>query len=207
MGSYNLNDSGWKPGQSGNPNGRPAGARNRSSYELRDRLKARGGKDPAEFLSEIVSNEEEPTDLRIAASDKLMPYYYSKLGAVTPPPDPVFMEQAVTLPRPASIRLASENIALLSEMKAQGRIDVATADNLINDNRIILNALIDEQKLLTAQGGSPEQTIRIENSPGKLIGTNVIMPDIPGAWDYPASMNGHDQSEPPTDPQPPEQEP
>jgi hypothetical protein len=31
-------------------------ARNRGSYELRERLKARGGKDPAEFLSDIISN-------------------------------------------------------------------------------------------------------------------------------------------------------
>jgi hypothetical protein len=42
-------DAGWKSGQSGNPDGRPSGARNRGSYELRERLKARGGKDRQNF--------------------------------------------------------------------------------------------------------------------------------------------------------------
>jgi hypothetical protein len=41
-----------------------------------------------------------------------------------------------------------------------GKLDILTADNLINDNRIVLNALVDEQKLLAAQGGQPETTIR-----------------------------------------------
>jgi hypothetical protein len=61
-------DAGWKSGQSGNPNGRPSGARNRGSYELRERLKARGGKDPAEFLSDIISSSDASTECKIAAS-------------------------------------------------------------------------------------------------------------------------------------------
>jgi Family of unknown function (DUF5681) len=106
-------DYGWKPGQSGNPNGRPSGARNKSSYQLRERLKERGDKDPAEFLSEIVSNEEDPKELRIAASRELMPYFYSKLGATPVPIPPQYVQEAVSLPRPKNIDeigpLASRN--------------------------------------------------------------------------------------------------
>ncbi len=173
----------WHPGKSGNPNGRPAGARNKTSYALRERLKARGDKDPAEFLSELVSNESEPKELRIAASGQLMPYYHSKLGASPVAPDPVYFEQAVTLPRPTSIREAYENILKLTEMKALGQLNVVSADSLISDQRTVLNAMVDEAKLFSAQGGSPEQTIRIEGGLPPLPGTDVIMPD--------RNLNGH----------------
>lgn len=183
----------WKPGQSGNPNGRPRGARNRSSYELREALKARGDRDPAEFLSEIVSNENESKELRIAASGQLMPYYHSKLGATPVPPPPQYVQEAISLPRPTTISQASDNIGRLSEMKAQGLLDFATADSLINDNRVILDALIDEAKLIAAQGDpTRQQTIRIEGGLPPLLGTNIIMP----------KSNGHDP-----DPQTPDPDP
>jgi hypothetical protein len=170
----------WSPGQSGNPNGRPSGARNKTSYALRERLKARGDKDPAEFLSELVSNESEPKELRIAASGQLMPYYHSKLGAIPVQPDLVYFEQAVTLPRPTSIREAYENILKLTEMKALGQLDVVSADSLINDQRTVLNAMVDEAKLDAAQGGSPEQVIRIEGGLPELPGTTILMPQLNG---------------------------
>jgi hypothetical protein len=162
--------------------GRPQGARNKSSYDLRERLKARGDRDPAEFLSEIISNENEPKELRIAASGVLMPYYHSKLGATPVLPPPQYVEEAISLPRPDTIRQAYENIAYLTEMKSLGKLDIATADSLINDQKVILYALIDEAKLLAAQGGSPEQVIRIEggmdHSPWG--GDNIIMPKLNG---------------------------
>src|SRR5690349_1865500 len=99
-------EKGFKPGPSGNPNGRPVGARNKSSYELREKLKERGDRDPAEFLSEVVSNPNEPTELRIAASNYLMPYYHSKLGATPVPPPPQYVEQAINLPAPKTIQQA-----------------------------------------------------------------------------------------------------
>jgi hypothetical protein len=33
-------------------------------------------------------------------------------------------------------------------MKASGQLDVATADSLINDQRVVLNAMVDEAKLI-----------------------------------------------------------
>jgi hypothetical protein len=156
--------------------GRPAGARNRTSYELREKLKARGGKDPAEFLSDIISDKTQSTEVRVAASGQLMPYYHSKLGATPVPPSPVYVQEAVSLPKPTTIQLAYENIAHLAEMKALGKLDLATADSLINDQRVILNALIDEAKLIAAQGPTSEMTIRIEGGLPTLPGTNIAMP-------------------------------
>jgi len=156
--------------------GRPTGARNRSSYELREKLKARGDRDPAEFLSSIVSDNTQSTEVRIAASGQLMPYYHSKLGATPVPPPPVYVQEAVSLPAPSTIRQAYKNISRLSEMKAQGQLDFATADSLINDQRVILNALVDEAKLIAAQGPTGDMTIHIEGGLPSLPGTNIAMP-------------------------------
>jgi hypothetical protein len=156
--------------------GRPTGARNRSSYELREKLKARGDRDPAEFLSSIVSDNTQSTEVRIAASRQLMPYYHSKLGATPVPPPPVYVQEAVSLPAPSTIRQAYKNISRLSEMKAQGQLDFATADSLINDQRVILNALVDEAKLIAAQGPTGDMTIHIEGGLPSLPGTNIAMP-------------------------------
>ena len=65
--------------------GRPVGVPNRRSRELEQRLKDRGDTDPADFLSSIVSNPNEPTELKVAASNYLLPYLYSKRGALPPP--------------------------------------------------------------------------------------------------------------------------
>jgi hypothetical protein len=95
------------------------------------------------------------------------------------PPDPVYFEQAVTLTRPTTIREAYENILKLSEMKAQGQLDVATADSLIADQRVVLNAMVDEAKLLAANVDptQPQQIIITGGLP-ELPGTEVIMPQL-----------------------------
>src|SRR6516225_9123522 len=93
--------------------GRPIGARNRVSGELRERLKSKGDKDPAEYLSEVVSDEKQPQELRIAASNVLMPYLYNKLAPIAPPPTLILLEERVILPhpRPTTLAEARENIA------------------------------------------------------------------------------------------------
>lgn len=80
--------------------GRPPGVRNRASYALRERLKTRGDIDPADFLSGIVSNPNEPQELRASAAIGLMPYLYNKLTPVAPL---VFIEEPISIPRPTTI--------------------------------------------------------------------------------------------------------
>jgi hypothetical protein len=53
--------------------GRPRGSRNRRTKEIFDRLEERGDLDPADLLSPIVTNTEEPKELRIQAAGMLMP--------------------------------------------------------------------------------------------------------------------------------------
>ena len=193
-------DGQFQPGN----DGRPKGARNRGSYELRERLKARGGKDPAEFLSDIISNSNASTECKIAASANLMPYYHSKLGATPIPPSPIYAQEAVSLPRPKTIREAYENVLKLSEMKAQGQLDVTTADSLIADQKTVLNAMVDEAKLLAAAGNpNQEQRIIIEGGLPPIPGTEVIMPVLNGH--HQLELSATNEPAPASQPPPPEE--
>jgi hypothetical protein len=148
----NFKENAWKPGVSGNPGGRPAGSRNIRTQEVLDLIRAQGHKDPLVTLSEL-QNSSDDEDIRATAANMLAPYLHSKLAAKPQPPDPVYVEQAIHLPRPTTIKQAYENIALLTEYKSTAKLDFVTADSLINDQKVILYALIDEAKLLAAQGG------------------------------------------------------
>jgi hypothetical protein len=114
------------------------------------------------------------------AANMLAPYLHSKNATKPVQPDPVYFETEA-LPRPANISEACSNIALLSEMKATGQLDVVTADSLINDQRIILNAMVDEAKLLAANPDPnvPQQIIVTGGLP-ELPGTQIVMPQING---------------------------
>jgi hypothetical protein len=151
---------------------------NRASRENRDHYKEKNYKDLIEYWGEIVSNEKLPHEQRLQAARDAAPYLFNKLGAKPASPDPVYFETEA-LPRPKSIAQACDNIALLTEMKATGRMDVATADSLINDQRYILDALVDEAKLLAANADPNVQpVIRIEGGLPPMPGCDVIMPQL-----------------------------
>jgi hypothetical protein len=174
----------WKPGQSGNPDGHPPGSRNNRTKEVIQQIIALGHKDPLTTLSEL-QNSDPDSSIRATAANMLAPYLHSKNATKPIAPDPVYFEQAVTLPRPTNIREAYENILKLTEMKALGQLDVVSADSLINDQRTVLNAMVDEAKLIAASGDpSRDQAIRIEGGMPPLPGTDVIMPTD-------QQLNGH----------------
>src|SRR5262245_19195738 len=137
----------FQPNNNSNPKGRPKGSRNRRTEELFKFLEGRGDLDPADYLSSLVSNPQTNEELRIQAAGLLLPYKYSKCGATPAPVPLVFIEQIVNIPRPTSIQQATQNILLLSEFKATGKIDQAWGDNLIADQRVVLDALVEEAKL------------------------------------------------------------
>jgi hypothetical protein len=172
--------NGWKPGVSGNPSGRPVGSRNQRTAEIVQQIIAAGHQDPLLTLAELQAKSHDE-GIRATAANMLAPYLHSKNATKPVAPDPVYFEQAVTLPRPTTIRLACDNIALLTEMKSQGQLDVASADSLIADQRIILNALVDEAKLLAATGDptQPQQIIITGGLP-ELPGTEIIQPQLNG---------------------------
>jgi hypothetical protein len=181
----------WKPGQRPEGAGRPTGGRNRRTAEIVQKLISLGHKDPLETLSEL-QNSAEDEGIRATAANMLAPFLHSKMGTTPVPPDPVYIDLANDLPAPTTIDQAIKNIALLADMKAKGQLDVVKADSLIADQRYIADALLDEQKLLTAQGGPPQQIIKIEGGLPLLPGCAVIMPDGTSTPGEPLHMNGHD---------------
>jgi hypothetical protein len=180
MGGYNQGS--FRKGES---LGRTPGSQNRSSYELRERLKKRGGLDPAEFLHDLVSDEKNSQELRVAASNVLMPYLYNKLAPIAPPPLPILLEEQVVLPHtnPATLLQVRENIAYLTQLKMEGRLDRVWAESLIDDQRALNNSLVDEAKLIAANQVNADHVIRIEGGLPQLPGTDIIMPDLPPALD------------------------
>jgi hypothetical protein len=160
--------------------GRPPGAPNRRTNELRIRLQNRGDIDPAEFCSSIVSNPNEPTELRLAASNYLLPYLYAKRGAV---PTPRYIDEPIQLPEPMTIEQANKNIAYISNLKAQGLIDLDFANSLISDNTTIANNLIAEEELKfkISPPETRDTTIQIQGGLPQLPGTTITMPVLNGS--------------------------
>src|SRR5215471_10791490 len=155
--------------------GRPKGSRNKRTAEIFNRLENRGDLDPADLLSSIVTNNQEPNELRIQAAGLLMPYKYGKHGSIPPPR---YIDEPVQLPEPTTIEQANKNIAYISNLKAQGLIDLDFANSLIADNTTIANNLIAEEEL-RYKISPPDQrdtTIRVEGGLPALPGTRIDMP-------------------------------
>jgi hypothetical protein len=135
--------------------------------------------DPAEFCSSIVSDTNESKELRLAAANYLLPYLYSKRGAVTPPN---YLDAEVKPPHPSPVTItqSNENILYLTGLKASGQIDLLWGDNLIADQCRVRDGLIDDQKLIAAGRDYGDQHILITGGLPELPGTEVIMPQING---------------------------
>jgi hypothetical protein len=167
--------SNYKPGQSGNPNGRAPGTPNKRSEELRIRLKNRGDVDPADFCSSIVSNTNETNDLRLQAANYLMPYLYPKRGAIT---ESSFIDFQVEFPHPEpkTITQSNANILHLCNLMAQGQIDQTWGDKLVAIQCRVRDGLVDDAKLASDNASHGDQVIRIEGGLPALPGSNVTMP-------------------------------
>jgi hypothetical protein len=178
-----LTSGSFKPGESP---GRKPGSQNRVSYELRERLKKRGDKDPAEFLSGIVTNEQEHKELRIAAANVLMPYLYNKLAPISAPPMLIILEDTVSIPypHPKTLLEARENIAYISDLKAQGQIDRAWAESLVHDQRALHDSLVDEANLIAADASTAPPVIRIEGGMPELPGSIIMPTQGPSALEH-----------------------
>src|SRR5215471_10587978 len=159
--------------------GRPKGSRNKRTAEIFNRLENRGDLDPADLLSSIVTNNQEPNELRIQAAGLLMPYKYGKHGSIPPPR---YIDEPVQIPEPTTIEQANKNIAYISNLKAQGLIDLDFANSLIADNTTIANNLIAEEELKFKlyPPETHDQTITIEGGLPALPGTNITMPVLNG---------------------------
>jgi hypothetical protein len=89
----------WKPGQTGNPNGRPRkypepppGINPRDFYglaayrdEYRNIAEAHGLEDPVLYQHRLMQDDSLPVGLRATIAAAIAPYYRPKLGIMTPP--------------------------------------------------------------------------------------------------------------------------
>src|SRR6516164_1878906 len=183
----------FQPGHTFSP-GRRHGSRNKRTAEIFNRLENRGDLDPADLLSSIVTNNQEANELRIQAAGLLMPYKYGKHGSIPPLR---YIDEPIQLPEPQTIEQANKNIAYISNLKAQGVIDLDFANSLIADNTTIANNLIAEEELRYKISPPEERdtVIKIEGGLPQLPGAeNLIMPQLNGH-----ATNGHAALAAPTD--------
>jgi hypothetical protein len=169
----------FQPGHTFSPGRRP-GSRNKRTAEIFNRLENRGDLDPADLLSSIVTNPQEAQELRIQAAGLLMPYKYGKHGSLPPPR---YIDEPIQLPEPQTIEQANKNIAYISNLKAQGLIDLDFANSLIADNTTIANNLIAEEELKfkISPPETRDTTITIQGGLPQLPGAeNLIMPLVNG---------------------------
>ena len=168
--------------------GRPPGSPNKRTEELRRRLAERGDTDPADYLSSVVTDPKESPELKVQAANNLLPYLYSKRGAMPPPR---FVETPIEVPEFTSIEIAESFLAKIATLVAGGELDIQTGLELSQltkawiDSRHAAKEL--DLKIINVEGGPREQTIRIEGGLPALPGTNITMPVLDGH----AVTNGH----------------
>src|SRR6516162_4181762 len=132
-----MRDYHFQPGNT-ESTGRPPGSPNKRTNELRLRLKNRGDTDPADFLSSIVSNPQEPTELKVAASNYLLPYLYSKRGALPPPR---YIELEIDVNEFQHVSDAENFLAKIALLTARGHLDIQSGQEL----SALVKAWIDTQ--------------------------------------------------------------
>jgi hypothetical protein len=108
-----------------------------------------------------------------------MPYKYGKHGSIPPLR---YIDEPIQLPEPITIEQANKNIAYISNLKAQGLIDLDFANSLIADNTTIANNLIAEEELRykISPPETRDTTIRVEGGLPSLPGTRIDMPLVNG---------------------------
>jgi hypothetical protein len=195
--------------------GRPKGAPNKRSTELENRIRNRGDVDPADFLSSIVTSQTEATELKINAANYLLPYLYSKRGAMPPPR---YIDLQIDVNEFTNVSDAEAFLAKIALLTARGHLDIQSAQEL----SALVKTWIDTQyaKEELAYKISPPETrdttIRIEGGLPALPGTSIVMPVLDG---HATNGNGHALAAPvdavpaieaapkPQDPEPPPQDP
>ena len=112
---------GLHPGQTNNPNGRPAGSRNRRTTEVLDLLDERGDRDPIDIASEHANNPNLSPEQRAPYVKLVADYKHSKMGATIPrsyltePIEPPFVS-------PKTFHEINQNKAYLDGLWNAGRL-------------------------------------------------------------------------------------
>jgi hypothetical protein len=174
----------FNPGESGNPNGRPKGARNKRTTILLPE----GDIDPAEHLSSVVSDPKQSPELRASAANMLLPYRYSKLGSA---PAPRYVDDPIQVPNFTSIQEAFDFQAEIARRAGAGELELQISQDISNlvKNWVLSVTAQDELQLKIAKE-NPQGPIEIRVTGGlpTLPGTNINMASEP-------SINGYTNGE------------
>jgi hypothetical protein len=160
--------------------GRIPGKPNRRSFELEQRLRDRGDVDPADFCSSIVSSDKESTELKLAAANYLLPYLYSKRGAMPPPRFIDGLE--IDVNEFQHVSDAENFLAKIALLTAKGHLDIQSAQELSG----LVKTWIDSQyqrEELQFKINPPEQhdqIIQVQGGLPSLPGTRIDMPQLNG---------------------------
>jgi hypothetical protein len=99
-------------------------------------------------------------------------------------PSRVFIETPIETPDFTSVEVAESFLAKIPVLVARGQLDFQSALELTSMTKTWIDTQYDKKghdlKVINAQGGPLEQTIRIEGGLPSLPGTNVTMPLING---------------------------
>jgi hypothetical protein len=183
-----ISSTSFVNGQIGNPNGRPAGSRNRRTKEIIEQIIKSNNKDPLITLSEISSSDPDSA-IRATAANMLAPYMHSKMQST---PAPRFVEESFDIPQFTHLSDAEQFLARIAALVAGGSLDIQTGLELSS----LANNWIDAQyareelaiKQYNAGTTEHEQIIKIEGGLPPLPGTNVTMPMLDG---HATNGNGH----------------
>jgi hypothetical protein len=170
----------FEAGVSGNPNGRPKGARNRRTQEVLDLIQGRGDKDPLDALSEIVTTNQD-ANIVATASNILAPYLHSKKSTLPPKR---YVEEVIEVPDFQSIDQAQDFQKDLARRAAAGELELQVAQDISALIGHWIRSRQDSIELdlkVQAAGGSGEQIIRIEGG----------LPVMPGHEQLIMPVNGH----------------
>src|SRR5262245_54104806 len=160
--------------------GRPRGSRNKRNEEIFHRLEERGDKDPADFLSELVTNEQEPKELRLQAANFLMPYKYSKRGAL--PPARFIDNLQIDVSEFTHVSDAENFLAKIALLVARGHLDIQQGQELAGLVKLWIDSQYakDELNYKISPPETRDTTIHITGGLPALPGTNITMPVLNG---------------------------
>jgi hypothetical protein len=191
----------WIPGQSGNPKGqKPGWSTFKKSTVLKDLAGGRNRVDALKFLCRVVRSSKFGIPARIQAAGLILPYQHPRVTAR-------FIREKIELPAPKSVGEAMQNIALLGELGAAGKIGLDEMADLTACQRSYVEAktaLDTEERLLALERAlerlTPAVDVIISGGLPPLPGADVILPQLNGAPGSPISSTSPTS---PTAPLPP----
>jgi hypothetical protein len=152
----------YRPGESGNPNGRPKGTFKRDSALVLRILKDRNDTDPLALLSTIVTCAEAPLELRVQAAGMLAPYRHARCTTR-------YIKRKIKLPVVSTVEESTACIALIGQLAAAGKLGLDEATDLVNMQRAFIEARTAtdiEQRMLVIEAALQNANIAL---PGPVV--------------------------------------